>query len=62
MQPHPQLSWEDAQRQMLRGMDQPAKTEYFQMDPSAQNQMVQDWHNQNFGMPTSTDMPHPTQS
>jgi hypothetical protein len=58
MEPHPQLDWVEAQRQMLRGMDQPSKTAYFQMESSQQDAMVQDWHQQNFGMPTSTNMPH----
>jgi hypothetical protein len=58
MQPHPQLDWVDAQQQMLKGMDPAAKVEYFQMESAQQNQMVQDWHQEHFGMPTSTKMPH----
>ena len=42
---------------MLNQMTQDQKTAYFQMSPEQQNQMVQDFHQQNFGTNTTTDMP-----
>jgi hypothetical protein len=54
--PH-QHSWEDAQSMMLKGMSQDEKNAYFTSSSDAQNTAVQDWHQQNFGTNTSTDMP-----
>jgi hypothetical protein len=54
--PH-QHTWVEAQDRMLKDMTQEQKTAYFTSTPEQQNAAVQDWHQQNFGTNTSTDMP-----
>ena len=58
MGPDPHIhNWEDSQRMMLKGMTPEQKADYFRSTPEQQNAAVQDWHQQNFGTNTSTDMP-----
>lgn len=54
--PH-QHTWGEAQDLMLKDMTQEQKNAYFTSSSEAQNAAVQDWHQQNFGTNTSTDMP-----
>jgi hypothetical protein len=54
--PH-QHTWGEAQDLMLKTMTQDEKNAYFTSSSEQQNQAVQDWHQQNFGTNTSTEMP-----
>ncbi|HEV7678835.1 MAG TPA: hypothetical protein VGQ42_09740 [Candidatus Dormibacteraeota bacterium] len=51
MDPHPSLTYDQAQRQMLSEMSPEQRIAHFQQDTAAQQSAVNDWHAMRFGGP-----------
>jgi hypothetical protein len=52
--PHPQLSWDDARKEMFKDMTHDEQNKFWMSESDQQDKMVQDWHQEHFGLPTST--------